>query len=434
MLHLLASINVVSGLETAVVFLLMISVLVAAHELGHYLFARLFNMGVEEFAIGMGKRLVIWGKRKYDIPVPANYEYEAPNAECESPKFAASALEGGERAREIQVVDTPAGRVLRETTEFSIRAIPIGGFVRVKGMVPEEDGSEINIPGGFYQAAPWKRFLVLAAGPAFSVLAGMIILTSVNYVQGKMVPDKKPIVGAVTADKPAAKAGLKKGDLLVSANGKAVNTYFDFVKAIRESGGSTVNVEYMRDGKTLTAAITPELEKDKSPVLGPDLSLTTEMKKQYKAFLNPTFTHVPVSIIGAVTDAAEVPKETVVGLFNLIKKPSTAKDQVGGPGMIVMATDEAVKTGIESVLILSGLLSISVGIFNLLPIPLLDGGGMVMSVIEMLRGGKRLSASLQTKISMVGLAMVLLLMCSTLFLDFQRFGSQPGKPTPRAAR
>src|SRR5262249_15869649 len=111
-----------------------------------------------------------------------------------------------------------------------------------------------------------------------------------------------------------------------------------------------------------------------------------------------------------------------------------AKDQVGGPGMIVMATDEAVKTGVESVLILSGLLSISVGIFNLLPIPLLDGGGMVMSVIEMLRGGKRLSANLQAAISMVGLAMVLVVMVSTMCLDLQRFGSQPEKPAVKATK
>ncbi len=432
MLNLLASINVISGLETAVVFLLMISILVAAHELGHYLFARFFNMGVEEFSIGMGKRLWLWGKRTYDIPVDREYVHtveEDGSASSHLPdKFAASMLEGGGRARESEVVDTPTGRVLRETTEFSVRAIPIGGFVRIKGMVPEEDGSEVNIPGGFYQSAPWKRFIVLAAGPAFSVLAGMIILTSVNFVDGKSEVNPAPIIGRVNEKSVAGQAGLRKGDVMVAINGKTLPTFFNFVQAIRDAGGAQFTLDYTRDGKPLKTTLTPERDKEETDVLDAKLEPTGNKAIQYKVGIAPAFHRVPVTLVGAVAEAAIVPKETVIGLFNLIKKPSTAKDQVGGPGMIVMATDEAVKSGIESVLILSGLLSISVGIFNLLPIPLLDGGGMVMSVIEMLRGGKRPSANLQAAISMVGLAMVLLLMCSTLFLDFQRLGNQSQKP------
>src|SRR5207302_10904574 len=115
----------------------------AAHEYGHYLFARIFGMGVEEFAIGMGKKLLVWRRKTYPV---GNVEPSGEEAITQPPQAT-------------------------ETTEFTIRAWPVGGFVRIKGMVPEEDGSEIRIPGGFYSKAPWKRLIVLFAGPLFSVLA-----------------------------------------------------------------------------------------------------------------------------------------------------------------------------------------------------------------------------------------------------------------------
>src|SRR5947207_10630088 len=99
-------------LLVATVFLLMLCVLVAAHELGHYLFARLFGMGVEEFAIGFGKRpLWVWMRKTYKV-------------------------------------DDPKVQDLTETTDFTVRPWPLGGFVKIKGMLPEEDGSEVAVPGG----------------------------------------------------------------------------------------------------------------------------------------------------------------------------------------------------------------------------------------------------------------------------------------------
>ena len=120
-----------------VVFLFMISALVAAQELGHYLFARLFGMGVEEFAIGYGKKpLFTWLRKPYKVRGHS-----------------------GEDLGES------------ETTDFTVRPWPLGGFVKIKGMMPEEDGSEINVRGGFYNKPPWQRFVVLLAGPAFSVVS-----------------------------------------------------------------------------------------------------------------------------------------------------------------------------------------------------------------------------------------------------------------------
>lgn len=203
-------------METAIVLVVMFTVLVAAHELGHYLFARLFNMGVEEFAIGFGKRpLIEWMKRSYTIPM----------REGEVASIAVSPervnLEGaGQRPPEDMIEeDTPSGKVLRETTRFTIRPWPLGGFVRIKGMLPEEDGSETTIAGGFYNKPPVQRLMVLFAGPLFSVLAGILILIPLYCWTGTYEPDNAPKIGAVVIGGPADKAGLREGDFVDSVNG-----------------------------------------------------------------------------------------------------------------------------------------------------------------------------------------------------------------------
>src|SRR5262249_7082680 len=117
------------------------------------------------------------------------------------------------------------------------------------------------------------------------------------------------------------------------------------------------------------------------------------------------------------------------GLLQLVKQPSSLKDEAGGPLVMVAATNQAVKEGVVQVIILSCLLSISVGIFNLLPFPPLDGGQMVMAFAELIRGGRRLSVQVQQAIMSTGLILVLALVAVVFFFDFQRFtGSPSGAP------
>jgi Predicted membrane-associated Zn-dependent proteases 1 len=167
--------------QGVLVFLLIITVLVAAHEYGHYLFAKIFGMGVEEFAIGFGRNPIWTYRRKtYRLPIARDQVVE-PYSES-----SASGMPGEMTRRTITpvVVETPEGRYIEETTNFTIRAWPLGGFVRIKGMMPEDDGSEVRIPGGFYSKDPWKRFIVLLAGPVFSVLAGVIMLIGLYSTAG----------------------------------------------------------------------------------------------------------------------------------------------------------------------------------------------------------------------------------------------------------
>ena len=386
--------NIPSLLLFVFVFLLMISVLVAAHEYGHYLFARMFGMGVEEFAVGFGKPVVwTWMRKSYRV--------------------------------KDELVD---GAEEVETTDFTVRPLPIGGFVRIKGMIPEEDGSEVHVPGGFYNKAPWKRFLTLLAGPAFSVLAGILILVPLYSTVGIERRVNEPVVGGLIEDSPAAKAGLKPGDRIISVNGVNVNSMYDSISQVRDSADTALPFVYEQDGVRKNAVITPKLAENDSPVLDANLEPTGEWKRQ--ALIGITFSSetklVKLSLGDALVSAVNEPVRAVRSIIGLAKAPKNFDKTVAGPATMVVATNEAFKQGISKILVIAALISISVGVFNLLPFAPLDGGQMLVAVVEMIRGGRRLSIQMQTAINAVGLTLILTLVLGAWVVDFKRF--LPEKP------
>ena len=404
-------------LVTAIALVVMFSLLVAAHELGHYLFARLFNMGVEEFAIGFGKKPILeWMKRTYEIPVG---EGEVPSIKHSGGTFD---LEGssGRSAEDMIILDTPNGQILRETTRFTVRPWPLGGFVRIKGMLPEEDGSETTIAGGFYNKPPIQRLMVLFAGPLFSVLAGIIILIPLFMTTGIEKIVNTPYIGEVKADGPAAKAGLKEHDLVTSIDNRPIKTFFDINSIVRDSAGKALHFSIVRGGQPLNITVVPVLDKVPSEVLSKDLEPTGEKRAQGK--LQTAFNHkrVFVNFPTACSMAVMTPVHAVEGLVAMFWHPKTIKDSVGGTISITVATYDAVQDGFATVVELAALLSISVGILNLLPIVPLDGGQMALTFAELLRGGKRLSMKVQSFAQMCGLAFIGVLVVSVFFLDISR--------------
>lgn len=404
----------------ALVLVTVLSVLVAAHELGHYLFARLFGMGAEEFAIGMGKPKVwTWFRKTYTVPLPADTEYR--EGEMVQSVSEAMGLEGGAKAVTSEVVRTHKGLALAETTDFTFRAWPVGGFVRIKGMMPEEDGSETKIPGGFYSKPPWQRFIVLLAGPAFSVLAGMALLMGIFMSFGINRVESDPVIGKVPPGQPAARAGLKEGDRILAVNGKPVPRFYDAVVQIREKADQEVTLDYERNGEKKTVKVIPQRDPEPTPVVDEEFNPTLEKRIQGKIGVAPKFSHQKIGMGEAWKEAWQFPVKTVQGLWITFTQPAKAKDNLGGPGTIAVATAQAVDEGVIGVIGFAALLSISVGIFNLLPIFPLDGGQMVVAVAEMLRGGKRLSFRVQSLVGNVGFALVMVLFVSVILLDVNRF-------------
>jgi regulator of sigma E protease len=414
--------NLPHNLLVVAVFLTMLMVLVGAHELGHYLFARLFGMATEEFAIGMfGKPLVVLGKRKYLIPLK----------DGDDPSFRGEAnpLEGGAMTEPTHVVDTPNGPALQETTVFTIRPWPLGGFVRIKGMIPQEDGGETRVPGGFFSKEPWKRWVVLAAGPAFSVLAGVLLLVPMLMFEGEPKLSKEPVLG-VLGDKGAAKlAGFKEGDRILSVDGKPIARFYDFVVAVRDKGTNPIHIVVDRDGKKIEKTLVGKVDTEPTVVLDSELEETGETRIQTKLSAAPKTDMHKLAFGSAVARAVKIPGEAVAGLAKRIMHPAELKKTVGGPGTMVKQTSIFVDAGFWPMIGFAGTISISLGIFNLLPFPPLDGGQMWIALVEMLRGGRRLSLKTQMRVINVGFAMVMLLVATVLVIDVQRwtgYDSAPG--------
>lgn len=357
------------------VLLLMLSVLVAAHELGHYLVARWFGMDVEEFAIGFGR-----------------------------PKWCYYRNASG--------------------TEFTFRPIPLGGFVRVTGMVPDEEGSEVHVKNGFYSKSPMARFWVLAAGPAFSILFGVLLLLGIYTSVGVDKPNLAPVVGEVSVDGPAAKAGMKAGDRILAVDSVQVKSFYEVLSYVRERPERPLTFDIERDGDRQRLTITPLLDEAPTPVIGPNLELTSERKRQGKIGVRWQFSKQSLALGEALQQSLAAPVMMAKGLIGMLQRPASVKEEVGGPGTIAKFTDSAVSQGFDSVLTLSAILSISLGFMNLLPIPVLDGGQMVVALIELARRGKRLSYSVQSAVSMIGMALVLAMIVGVIFVDVQRLSGR----------
>ncbi len=367
-----------------VMLAVMLSALIAAHEYGHFLVARLFGMEVEEFSIGFG-------------PKPWTY-------------------------------------MVRHGTKFTLRPIPFGGFVRVKGMLPEEDGSEVDIPNGFYSKTPFSRFLMLLAGPTFSILAGLMILIPLHSLYGVRVPGTT--VGQVLKDNPAYQAGVLPGDKLLSVAGVPVKSFYEINVQMRDRADQQVPLVLKRKGSQITVTVVPKLEKDPSPVMTSEHGAPGESRRQAKIGIGASPVDsilVKVPVREAVLSALKWPVDMTIGLVKAFTSPKVFQESVGGPGTIVSASYQAARSGFDQFIQIAALLSISLGIFNLLPIPPLDGGQMVVAVIEMFRRGKRLSIRWQGAFQGVGLLLLGCLILTVIAIDIRRFSS-PEKPAISAPK
>ena len=360
-----------------VALLLMIALLVSFHELGHYLVARYFNMGVEEFAIGFGPKPIWTYMRKSYL------------------------IDGQE-----------------EVTAFTVRPIPFGGFVKIKGMVPDEEMSEVNLPGGFYSKPAWQRFLVLFAGPLFSFLLGVILLAGIWMTVGIPSINKQPVIGSMATEGPAHTAGIRPGDKILAVDKQAVSTFYDVVLLVRASNGKPMDFEINRGGQSQHFVVRPAFDAKPATVIDSNLEPTDQKARQFRIMVGPQEIKRAVPPLEAISKAATMPLLAVRNMAELLTKPALLKDNVSGPIGIGEATKKASSSGYD-LIFLAGLLSISLGVMNLLCIPPLDGGQMLFALVEMVRR-KRASIRTQTTVTIAGVLMMMLLTVSVLVIDVQR--------------
>ena len=362
--------------------LIALSVLVFVHELGHFLFAKLFGVGVLEFAIGFGKQLV---------------------------KFK------------------------RGETTYSLRAIPLGGFVKMVGDDPiayqngepqydeetaktlteeqkkfYEDESKWFLKKKYYQ-----KLLIVFAGPLFNIVFALFLSFFALSFYGDSVPVEEPIIGGVMPGQPAEVAGIKEKDFVRKVNNVEMLTWEQLAKTIADSNGEEMTLSIER-----TVKETGAVEKIEIKVVGS--KATTELdvlygdteRPRYKIGIVPDTKQVPISMSDAAINSAlitvGITEKTVFGFVAMVSGLISPK-HIGGPISIFKEGAKSAERGFLGVLQFMIFLSISLGVLNLLPIPILDGGHIVFFTIEKLLGTS-LGIKFYKVANSIGAAMLLSLM------------------------
>ncbi|MGC8783308.1 MAG: M50 family metallopeptidase [Armatimonadota bacterium] len=348
--------------QTLFYFLLTIGVLVVAHEFGHFIVAKWCGMRVEEFAFGFGPKWIVLA-RKGD-------------------------------------------------TEYTIRPFPLGGFVRIAGM--ESHDEDNPPPGTFFSKPIWQRNAVVLAGPIMSLLLGYVIFSIMGMTVGLDIGKPMNRVAQVLPGTEAERMGLKMGDVIVEINKEPIRDGEHMMKVIHGSAGKRLFIRVKRDGEfVLLSGVPKEYEVEEvqngKKVMKKEGRLGFIPAQQVKR-LSPweslvVGTRITINLIMAIPE-------------HLFTKK--VKDNVGGPVAIVQMTHVAAKEGLHRVLSFMAALSISLGILNLFPIPILDGGHLLLYFIEWLRRGRRLTAKQQMAVQMVGLAILLSILVLVTANDITR--------------
>lgn len=353
---------------TIVPTLLVLGLLVFAHELGHYWAARRAGMKVHEFAIGMGP--VLWStKRAVRLPV------------------------GGGSAP----VD--------DTIMYSLRAIPLGGFVRIGGMEPGEDPNE---PGSF-NTKPWAwRFITLIAGCVMNFVLAAFLFCLLGTLIGLPTGAATNEVDIVMPNTPAAQIGLQSGDRLLSVAGVRTDDVARLRKEIESHPKQPIFITFQRGNSTLTRTLTPAGVKEDGKQVG-RVGIQFVTLKERK---NPV-----EALSMGMQQTWGWSYTTVKGLSDMLTSKISVKENVGGPVKIFQQTGQYAKRGIDDLIIFAAILSINLGIFNLLPIPALDGGRLIFLLLELVRRGRRVDPKKEAYVHAAGMVFLLMLILLITYKD-----------------
>lgn len=317
-------------LRTTIAFVVVLGILVFVHELGHYLAARWRGVFVETFSIGFGQALATWRDR--------------------------------------------AGTV------WKLAWIPLGGYVRLHGQLRADDilaDSDVPlIPGRtFLEKSVLSRAIIIAGGPAMNFVLAIVLFAGLFATVGR--PVMLPVVNQVQAGSGAAQGGIKPGDRIEAMDGKPIATFADLQAFVTPHANDTVQVRVLRDGKQIVLPVTigsHEQDGHRVGLLGIEGG-----EVEYR--------HVSVAaaIAGGFTETWHVTADTARGVAEIFVAGRGA-DEIGGPLRIAQLSGQVAALGLANVVSFIAILSVNLGLINLLPIPVLDGGHLLFLLCEALRG------------------------------------------------
>ncbi len=290
-------------------------------------------------------------------------------------------------------------------TIYSIRAIPLGGFNKIAGMQQGEDEDAGNRA---YWARPvWARMIVILAGSFMNFILPIVLFAGIFFLNGISTPINEPVLGNVISGEAASQAGLKTGDKIINVNGESVDSWTAFVQKVQVADGKILKIDYVRNDRQMTTSVVPKYDEQAKRAL---IGVTAPMQTQSVGFFE--------SIILSLTTVVNIVYQMYAALAGMIT--GTVSAELSGPVGVAQMTSQAAHMGIVPLLQFASLLSLNLGIINLLPIPALDGGHFIVLLIEAVRG-KALKAEYVKYVQMAGVILLLSLMFFATAQDIGRF-------------
>lgn len=417
-------------METVIAFIIIFGSLVFFHELGHFLFAKKAGIMVREFAIGFGPKLIgiMKGETLYTIRLLPLGGYVKMAGE----DFDTVELQPGYRVGIL--LDQTMGDVKKiyltqnvsnaNVLFLEIERADLNKELFIEGY--DEDGQFVRFPiskkaviiekGQKTLIAPYdrqfesktvgQRAMAIFAGPLFNFILAFFIFLAIGLLQG--VPTNEPVISDVQPDGPAALAGLQKGDVVTAVDGITITEWTDFSQVIQNNPGVPIQVNVERDGVTESIEITPAIIKD-------------QKEKEYGQI--GVYAPIEKNPFKAVSYGAERTVFWFKTIFELLGMLITGKfsiEALSGPVGIYKTTEQIAQLGIYNLMNWAAILSINLGIMNLLPLPALDGGRLLFFLFEAIRG-KPVDRQKEGMVHFVGIMLLMVLMLIVTWNDIQRF-------------
>ncbi len=349
--------------------IILLGVLIFVHELGHFLVAKWSGVGVLKFSLGFGPKLF--------------------------------------------------GRKVGET-EYILSAIPLGGYVKMLGdSEDEQELSPADEKRSFLKQGVFKRIAIVFSGPLFNFLFA-IVAFAVVYAVG--VPVSTSTIGTVQEGSPALEAGIRSGDTIVAIDGRKISRWSDLAGAVDKSDGARLIIQVERGGKTHTINVTPRAVTS-SNIFGEEIEtfrigvgISDETVMERKGPLG--------ALSSGIAQTWGWTKLTCVGMVKIVQGVVSPKE-LGGPILIAQMAGTQVRKGLIPFIFLMAVLSVNLGVLNLLPVPVLDGGHIVFFLIEAATG-RPVSVRWRERAQQVGFFILILLMLFVFYNDIVRLvGYQP---------
>ncbi len=342
--------------------IVLLGILIFVHEFGHFIFAKWLKVRVLKFSLGFGPKLV--GRKKGD-------------------------------------------------TEYVISAVPLGGYVKMLGEEPGEELKEEEKPFAYNHQPVWKRFLIVFSGPVFNLFFAAFIFAFI-FLHG--VPVLLPEVGEVMEQSPARTAGLVKGDRITEISGVEIKQWDEMTSVIHKSPGKALGFKVKRGSDFIDISVTPEKKKMKD-IFGEEKEIgLIGIKPSGNSFIKKE--GISGALAGGITKTVDISVLTIVGIIKLIQRIVPA-ETIGGPILIFQMAGQQASLGAINFFVFMAVISINLGVLNLLPIPILDGGHLMFLTIEAIRR-KPLSERVMIIAQKVGLAIIVTLMAFALYNDIMR--------------